>query len=600
MWRPGDSRIPAIRASTANILCKRLAERSAFMNNLATSRSSETPPGSTVMVRQFRQILLWPLQLMPLVEGIQIHRHWEFIAKASPDNPWREVADEFTGDPRDFHERHYAEFVNFLPYVQRVLYGKGRGVNARALGPATESPIRVFRRSDVQAVRIQLDRDSSAIELRIAHVDLYFFFDLDIVIPVVEVFGANFDLATTQDILFRFGRAYPPYWEADGRGGHCAWLVEWLGANGEVLSRSDYENREKYLAFACEHRSPTIAAHWEWLLRPMVQHHSSEPGSVRYRQLEYHRLPTMGYLALDDVDSLTRADWVRLGLVTAPGESAQLPYSDRHLADFEQRYCFDRYFQPDCGERWLNTRLMCSGHSFVMVGRAAEERFTNLDTGLQGQFRHLYFLVFLIAHFQKAGLLMLSDRLIVALSRLDIQNVETIRVFKRSIRQTLEIFLRFNHRYWFHEISNQVQVRDLYKMLSGHLGSDALYAEVRDEVKDMSAYLGSDTLRRQANTVVRLTVVTVFGLIGTVLTGIFGMNLFDYPGIPLPLQVVLLVVVGVLVTALLFYTLSKSKTLADFLDSVADTELSALAKLRPLQCLEKGLERPCAQDASGR
>jgi hypothetical protein len=78
---------------------------------------------------------------------------------------------------------------------------------------------------------------------------------------------------------------------------------------------------------------------------------------------------------------------------------------------------------------------MCSGHSFVMVGRAAEERFTDLETGLQGQFRHQYFLVFLIAHFQQAGLLMLSDRLVVALSRLDIQKVETVKEFKRSIRQ---------------------------------------------------------------------------------------------------------------------------------------------------------------------
>ena len=41
----------------------------------------------------------------------------------------------------------------------------------------------------------------------------------------------------------------------------------------------------------------------------------------------------------------------------------------------------------------------------------------------------------------------------------------------------------------------------------------------------MSDYLESDTLRRQANTVVRLTVVTAFGLIGTVATGFLGMNL---------------------------------------------------------------------------
>ena len=552
------------------------------MKDLAKSWMSKALSRGPVTVRQFRQILLWPLQLMPAVEGVQIHRHWEYLAQPGPHNPWHEVEDEFTGDPADFQERHYAEFVNFLPYVQRVLYGRGKGVADHAQAAQAQSPIRVFRRSDVQRVRITLERDAAPIELRIAHVDLYFFFDLDIVIPVVEVFGAELELATIQDILFRFGRAYPPYWESDGRGGHCPWLVEWLAQDGSVLCRSDYEQRDKYLSFTCEHRSPAIAAHWEWLLRPMVQHHSQEPGAVRYRQLEYHRMPTMAFIALDEVDVLTRADWVRLGLLTARGDRAQLPYSERHLAAFEQRYCFDRYFEPDCGERWMNTRLMCSGHSLTMVGRASEMRFTDLESGLQGQFRHQYFLVFLIAHFQKAGLLMLSDRLVVAISQLDIQKVETIKHFKRSIRQTLEIFLRFNHRYCFHEVSNQVQLRDLYRMLGEHLGVDALYKHLREEVKDMNAYLESDTLGRQANTVVRLTVVTVFGLIGSVVTGIFGMNLFDFAGKPLALQVIMLIVAVVLVSWLLFYTLAKSKGLADFLDAVSDTHLKSRAKFDSL------------------
>jgi hypothetical protein len=561
------------------------------MTTLETLRSTDQLSAQTNTVRHFRQILLWPLQLMPLREDLQIHRHWEYLA-AAPDNPWHEVVDEF-GDPAAFQERHYAEFVNFLPYVQRVFYGEGRGEQGTC-----GSLIRVYRRDDVKGVRITLDRNSTPVELGIAHVDLYFFFDMDVVIPVVEVFGSDLDLSTAQNVLFRFGRAYPPYWEADGRGGHCSWRVEWLGAEGQTLAQSDFERREKFLKFVCEHRTPAIASHWEWLLRPMVQHHSGERGVVRYRQLEYHRMPTMAYLAVDDVEALTRADWVRLALLAPPGDPSLLPYSDRHLVDFEPRYCFDRYFQPDCGERWLNTRLMCSGQSFVMVGSAAEERFVNATSGLQSEFRHQYFLVFLISHFQKGALLMLSDRLVGALNRLDIQNVETIKVFKRSIRHTLEIFLRFTHRYWFHEISNQVQVRDLYRMLSGHLGTDTLYVEVRDEVKDMSNYLESDTLRRQANTVVRLTVVTVFGLIGTVVTGLFGMNLFDFPGIPLPVQVILFGLIGLAVTGLLFYTLAKSKALADFLDSVSDERLSIRDKFGALMNVWKS-PRPRSVPSTG-
>ena len=43
----------------------------------------------------------------------------------------------------------------------------------------------------------------------------------------------------------------------------------------------------------------------------------------------------------------------------------------------------------------------------------------------------------------------------------------------------------------------------------------------------MSDYLDSDVFRRHANTMLRLTVVTIFGLIGTVTTGFLGMNLID-------------------------------------------------------------------------
>jgi len=72
-------------------------------------------------VRHFRQIVLWPLQLMPLREGAQIQQHWEMLKQAGADSPWREVQDEFSGDPAQFQDRHYGEFVTFLPYVQRFL-----------------------------------------------------------------------------------------------------------------------------------------------------------------------------------------------------------------------------------------------------------------------------------------------------------------------------------------------------------------------------------------------------------------------------------------------------------------------------------------------
>jgi len=529
-------------------------------------------------VRHFRQIVLWPLQLMPLRESAQIQQHWEVLKQGGEGSPWREVQDEFTGDPGQFQDRHYAEFVTFLPYVQRLLYGEGAARGSRGSG----SPIRVFRRSDIARVRLTFPGDEANPSVcEVAHLDLYFFYDIDVVVLTVEIAAEGIDLARAQDMLYRFGRAYPTHWEADGTGSHCLARVEWLSASGQVLAASDYERREKYLAHVCRYRAADIASHWDFVLRPFVHHHSDDQGPVRFRLVEYHRMPVLGYLAMQDARQLTRADFVRLALVTGAGDPGTLPFSERHLREFEYRYCYDRYWDAE-GAGPPGTRYMCCGHAFMLVGDASDRYFIDRSSGLLEQFRHQYFLLFLIAHFHKAALLMLSDRLVDALNRLDIQDADSVRRFKRAIRQLKEIFLRFTHRYWFHQISNQPQAKELYRMCCEFLGTDRLFSEVREEIQDMSEYLDSDSLRRQANTVVRLTVVTTFGLIGTVATGFLGMNLIAEADNPLWVKIAYFLLAAVPIAWVTLYTIVKSKRLSDFLEALSDERLPARAKLAAL------------------
>ena len=177
---------------------------------------------------------------------------------------------------------------------------------------------------------------------------------------------------------------------------------------------------------------------------------------------------------------------------------------------------------------------------------------------------------------------MMSDRLVDAMNHLDIDEPESVKRFKRKIRRLKEVFLSFTHRYWFHEISHQPIARELYARCGRELGSDGLYTEVRDEIEAMDDYLDSDSLRRQANTVVRLTVVTVFGLVGTVATGILGMNVFAEAEAPLWRRLGLFVLIVLLSVGLTFYTITKSKRLSDFLDAVSDERLTLREKLRAL------------------
>jgi hypothetical protein len=537
-------------------------------------------------VKAFRQILFWPVQLVCESADAGVRRHWEPLL-APTGHPWKEVDDEFTGDPREFQERHYHEFVSFLPYAQRFLYGEEIG-RRQPMGYG-ESPMRVFRRSDVTQVRAWFGDDPTPVVFDVAHIDLYFFYDLDLAILVVEIFAADLSLDTVQRTLFTLGRAYPSFWDAHGNAGNCPRRVEWLSATGAVLAASDYEKRGDYLAYVCEHRAPRIAAHWEYLLHPIATRAQPGGDGVHMRQLEYYRMPLMAYLAMDDPGALTRADFVRLAFAGAPGESASLPHAERHLHDFEARYCYDREW--GLANPLHSIRFMCCGPAFIAVGSSRSEYFMASETGLLGQFRHELFLLGLIAHLHRAALLMLSDRLIVAISRLQIDSAESVVAFRRAIRQTLENFLRFTHRYWFHDVSDQVRAKELFRMWSDHLGTDRLYAEVREEIEDMNQYLEADSARRQANTVVRLTVVTTFGLIGTIATGFLGMNLISEADASLASKLGYFAAVIGPVIALTLYTVAKSGRLSVFLETLADEHASARVKLDALAAIWRARSR---------
>ena len=435
--------------------------------------------------RELRQVLLWPVQLQPLERG-SVAEHWR-VLDADPNQPWAELADEFTEDPSQFQQRHYQEFTTFLPYVQRLLYGEGRSAGNSSL----KSPIRVYRRTDIEQLRLALpDSGGQTVVLRLVHLDLYFFRGMDVAVLAIELAGKQLPLNWVQEILFRLGRLYPTQWREDGQPLHCLESVQWLAADGTVLASSDYAERAAYLEQVCRQRAPRIADHWEFLLQPMVPHHSQQAGALRYRLLDQHRLPVMAWLALDDPSGLTRADFVRLALLTAPGPSDQLPYAASELLDFEQRCCSDRYWQVP-GAEASTARYLCSGSALVLVGRADDANFIHAEHGLLAHFRHQYFLLFLFAHFQKAALFMISDRLVDAISHLQLRDPDSIRTFKRKIRELKRTLLNFTHGYWFKHISARPQVQELYQKCRDWLDCERIYQEVRDQVE------GHERLPRQ-------------------------------------------------------------------------------------------------------
>ena len=527
-------------------------------------------PATEIRVQHFREILLWPIYLIPPDEHADIPDYAAYLLDAvGKDGPWHELCDEFTDNPADFQERHYNEFVAFLPAVQRFLYGQSRkDGKGRHFG---DTPIRVLRRTDISAVRIQYSRVEAPLVCDLAHVDLYFFFDIDLAVMALEIHADDVSLAAAQEVMFQFGRAYPAYWEEDGRAGNCPLRVEWLDVEGAVLATSDYEDRRKYLDFTAMHRAPCVAAHWEFLLRPLSLYHSDTPGPLRYRQLEYYRMPVMAYLSFADLSQVSEAEFARLAMAQGSGEGDMRRVKRKRHAHFEVQSQSSRFREIRDAQN-SGTRYLSSGRTLVVTGAADNDFFTHLDHGTLSRFRHQDFLLFLIAHFHRAALLMFSDRLAEAVGRLDIHVYSTIQAFRLKTREALETFLRFTHRYWFSEVSDETDTAELFALCRRHLGIDRLYADVRQEVQDMSQYLENEAMRRQNDTVVRLTVVTIFGLIGTVVTGFLGMNLFAYSDETPLTKLILFIIVAIPTAFITLYTVRKSRRLSEFLDRVSDDE----------------------------
>ncbi len=98
----------------------------------------------------------------------------------------------------------------------------------------------------------------------------------------------------------------------------------------------------------------------------------------------------------------------------------------------------------------------------------------------------------------------------------------------------------------------------------------------------MSQYLDSNSQRQQSTTIVRLTVVTTFSMIGTVATGLLGMNLIAEADAPISTRLTYFLVTTLITALLMLLAIFKSKQLSGVMDMLADDQKSLRARLAGL------------------
>lgn len=509
----------------------------------SSSETRPTKPATKHTVQTFREILLWPLTVDGM-ERDRIASHlvaggWDTVTdrlRAIPPLPrTAEQAEPPVGDRDTLPPDAYEEFVYFHPFVQRLLYGSAD----RSGGREDDDYVRLFRPTDTRkavAVTVVLRVGGKRLELTLSVDRMHLYcFRPGLIILVVEVScqgaaavleragngdgnASRRDLTLADAMLFidHFRRCYPPYWDQEDTAGRIPERVTWRFADGSQETRSPLTRRDADAAV--DQRSAPVSEHWLLLLRPLGLKQAGRTDGLHVcRHVVDERLPMLVFLTVNTPAEISDGDWIRLCFADEPGQNA-FPYAPGYPPDFKEANCYDRFWDPD--QKTYQTRYLVSGYNFVIVG-VAHDWFTNQM--VQNHFRQYYFQMALIAHQQHATLLMLSDDLSKAMKKAERRQ----KAYIEAIEKVRDRITDFTHLAWFSQLSNQTQANDLFAYWRRHLGLQGLYDAVTREAREASVILDTEEQKRTADAAVRLGVIGAVGLCLTIITGAFGMNLFE-------------------------------------------------------------------------
>ncbi len=544
------------------------------MNTDACVASSAAPTKQEPKVGHYTELLMLPFRVVSAKQPYEVKAlSVQKLVKAlkaqgaccggKQPHPWeslpsggmalREGTDPSQGfDAQAWHQHQALSY--FHPTVRSFLFGSRRIAEASE----SESPndyLRTFRRTDIQRVFVTVWNGVTKAEetrvFRVVRCELSLFqpdvgvLQLELQAEMGDGDQAGWPLSAVQRVRDELRRQYPPYvsgWPR-WRGGHCPLAVGWsnqatgdspqawktvaltgLESLGAVLSVEVAGKPCELPGLPKNAEALPVFVHWrEWLGLDAVL----EANGWTWLPQGDDRLPSMAFVAVDNPRSISCGDWVRLGLADAPG-SDELPYARSALADFEERFCYDRFWHEAADSTDSPSRIMNCGYAFTMVGASTDKYyFMNMHDGASVTFRHIYARMGLVAHFQKTALLGALARLSAlawrdSTGKMSYDDPETHDKLKRFYEE----FLEFTQIYWFDEVSPQAQGVELFEMWQRELRSKELYEEVRQELKDLVEYMNALAAQRQADATERFTRVAAWlGGLGVV-AGLLGMNIW--------------------------------------------------------------------------
>lgn len=399
-----------------------------------------------------------------------------------------------------------------------------------------EGGIDLFERDDVHGVTVGVYRadikTTRTMTLGVSKVQLFLFdtFVAMLVVRLTNRLPEGLFPAVSQKILDQgsheldlddvlalqevFRRAYPPFWFGSRKSvtetpGYMPSSLDWLNSDGQRIAdrhtdrpkpSSNANQQQVIRSFVHQTVQSPVVEHFQFLMHPLIPYEfktvtANERHWLAYRQILDERIPVVNYLAFDDPRALTEADWFRLTFCDSPGSDPRVfPYSvnSPDVSELPKKYCIDRYWGPKyrdadlpklssdvAAESWVTTRYLCCGFAFGVVGRYSDDKSDMFTVFIREHMQHHYFKLGLIAHFGRASLLAFDDRLALAVQH---RKMGEETEFREDVKELEQDFVTFRSRYWFSEVSNHLQGRELFDWWAGHLEVDSLFQQVQGKI----------------------------------------------------------------------------------------------------------------------
>ena len=450
-------------------------------------------------------------------------------AKLMKSGLWTEVTDP----PRYPDGTGFGAFVYFHDFVQQFLFPRKDDRGAFTLYQRTD--LKHLSAMFFVAPKIPQARHDFAIDRLSLHL-----FEIGVAILTLELrwtgqdSGDALTLADTQRITDHLRRSYTSFFTEDG---FAARVPTGVTLNEEPPTYSPDMAKTVLPAFATgDVRDPRVFGHWTRMMAPLTLLADGGP----WRDPSDERFPVNSYVRLvcedeasdaavrDALRVVSDGDWFRIADAEEPGENAY-PYNPDFIRTQAPHIFYDRFFpHPEAGN--YATRYAFGGQHFAAVGAGKFFRET-----ISEHWRHHYALLSLIARFEMTVLLMISSQISNTVAVTDrLRRTESqggpanasAEYFEAGILDIQRRFLKFVHRFRFTGVSSQTQGAEMYARWRDSLRLDAVYTDVREELASATSLVMSDQQTAEARAATNLARVATLGVVGGLIVGVMGANLF--------------------------------------------------------------------------